>query len=331
MVLFIDLKKAYDSVDHELLFIKLNNKGFDVNIVNTIKKLYSNAFIQVGPLSDRMNVNRGVLQGSLISPLLFNIYIDDLVVELKKKSFDVLAYADDIAVICDKNQLDQCIDVLDKWSTVNKIDINRKKSGILVFGPTPPLTEDSRYRDYPIVRSYRYLGIWVNDNLNFSLQVARSGDKLRAYCARNKRLIRSYFSPRSLIKIFNYYQKSRLVYGMSSDLIQGSTMINLRKSIIGLIKDIVGIAKNTNNLRVVLTLAIPDLVSKLVIQLIKNLAKYQRFFGRNTSIYDEAIMKVIGKEWFDKWKRDKLDLAELQVALDRRDMSLYASGLGIEV
>jgi hypothetical protein len=80
-----------------------------------------------------MNVNRGILQGSLISTLLFNIYIDDLVAELKKNSFDVLAYADDIAIICDKEQLDKCMKVFDEWSMNSRIDANKKKSGILVY------------------------------------------------------------------------------------------------------------------------------------------------------------------------------------------------------
>ena len=331
-VLFIDLKKAYDSVDHELLFIKLNNKGFDERLVNTIKKLYSHAWIQIGALSDKMNVNRGVLQGSLISPLLFNIYIDDLVVALRENSYDVLAYADDIAIICNKSQLDKCFAVLEDWSVKNKIEINKKKSGILAFDNLPKLCEGKVYNDFPLVRNYKYLGVWVNDSITFSYQITKSKDRLRDYCKRNKKLIRTYFSPRSLIKIFNYYQKSRMVYGMSSDMIQTEGVCRLRSNIIAMVKEILGMTKRCNNMRMVLALAIPDLASKLIIQLLKNLNKLKRFFGLETDIYDKVILSVVGKDWYDRWKKDgRVDINSLIEWQDVQDMKRYSAKIGVEV
>ncbi len=64
-------------------------------------------------LNDKINVNNGVLQGSLISLMLLNIYINYLVVELGDYSFEVLAYADDLAIICNnRKQLDDAIILL---------------------------------------------------------------------------------------------------------------------------------------------------------------------------------------------------------------------------
>ena len=74
-VLFIDLKNAYDKVVNDKLFIKLSNYGISEEIINAIKIIYSNTKIKISLNEDYININNGVLQGSLLSPILFNIYI----------------------------------------------------------------------------------------------------------------------------------------------------------------------------------------------------------------------------------------------------------------
>ena len=100
-LLFIDLKNAYDKVNHRKLFNKLINMGINIEIVNTIKLLYSRAKLKISSNNENINVNNGVLQGSIISPILFDLYINDLINELDKNSFDVLAYADDLCILCE--------------------------------------------------------------------------------------------------------------------------------------------------------------------------------------------------------------------------------------
>jgi hypothetical protein len=124
----------------------------------------------------------------------------------------------------------------------------------------------------------------MDDTIHFSRQITRNGDRMKDYYTRNKKLIRTYFSPSSLIKIFNYYQKSRMVYGMNSDMVQKETAIRLRQNLIQMIKQILGMDYRCNNKRIQLALAIPDLTSKLVVQLIKNLYKLKRYFGITTDL-----------------------------------------------
>ena len=97
-VIFIDLKNAYDKVIHDKLFIKLSNYGINEEIINAIKIIYSNAKIKISSNDDYININNGVLQGSLLSPILFNIYINDLIKDLDYIAFEILAYADDLCV-----------------------------------------------------------------------------------------------------------------------------------------------------------------------------------------------------------------------------------------
>jgi len=85
-LVFINLKNAYDKVMHKKLFEKLNKYGINPKIIGTIKLLYSYAKLKISNDSDIINVNNGVLQGSLISPLLFDLYINDLLIELNNNN-----------------------------------------------------------------------------------------------------------------------------------------------------------------------------------------------------------------------------------------------------
>ena len=85
-------------------------------IIGKIKLLYSKAKLKKSFNSENINVNNDILQGSLISPILFDLYINDLINELDNNSFDVLTYADDFCIICDgKNQLISVLNIIDKW------------------------------------------------------------------------------------------------------------------------------------------------------------------------------------------------------------------------
>ena len=136
-LVFIDLQNAYNKIIHAKLFEKLYKYGIDTKIIGTIKLLYSYAKLKISNDSDIINVNNGVLQGNLISPLLFDLYINNLIIELSKNAYEVLAYADDLAIIVEgRSSLNNIFDILDKWSIENGIKINKLKSGIMLIKGT---------------------------------------------------------------------------------------------------------------------------------------------------------------------------------------------------
>ena len=80
---FIDLKKAYDSVWHEGLFYKMEENGFSGKMVDLIRDIYRKTKCSVrinDCITDYFNYTRGVRQGCPLSPILFNLYADDLII-----------------------------------------------------------------------------------------------------------------------------------------------------------------------------------------------------------------------------------------------------------
>ena len=78
--------------------------------------------------------NKGGAQGSILSPALFDIFIEDLAQKLAEiigiSYQDILFYADDIFVLCQTQaQLKQCIEIIEKWSKQNGMELTKKKSG----------------------------------------------------------------------------------------------------------------------------------------------------------------------------------------------------------
>lgn len=135
--LFIDFCQAYNSVPHTLLFQKLRKyKVLEEDEIDFLEQLYCRYHIKIG--DETFRPNKGVAQGSVISPALFNVFISDLAVELKEKADmnleDVLLYADDVMTICTSmEQMKKCIEVIENWSKRNGMSLNKKKSGIITF------------------------------------------------------------------------------------------------------------------------------------------------------------------------------------------------------
>ena len=105
LVVFIDFSKAFDTLNHITLLNKLNNIGIGA-LYEWIKDYLLNRKFEVkidSYVSSEICLNYGVPQGSKLGPLLFIIYINDLLFLLNKTSF---AYADDISIVIDHVNLD---------------------------------------------------------------------------------------------------------------------------------------------------------------------------------------------------------------------------------
>ena len=145
--------------------------------------------------------------------MLFDLYINDLIDELDKNAFDVLAYADDLCVLCEgRSQLINVIKIIDNWSKLNGINVNKLKSGIMIVNNYK--IDENNIEGYPIIKEYKYLGILINDKMNIQNHIGSIDKKLKEYFERNYVLNKRYFSVKSIILLFGYFHKSRLLYGL---------------------------------------------------------------------------------------------------------------------
>ena len=108
--------------------------GISANLTVIINDLLSNT---TGTISDQViRTTTGVPQGGVLSPTLFNLYINSMLITLANNNIQTLAFADDIAFIADGDkQLFQAIELIKAWSKEAEIDINFDKSAIMIIRP----------------------------------------------------------------------------------------------------------------------------------------------------------------------------------------------------
>ena len=183
---FIDLKKAFDTVDHEILLEKLNFYGVRGEAIKLLKSYLSRRLQYVcydGFESERGLIECGVPQGSVLGPLFFLIYVNDMVracsdLELVLFADDTNAFAkgSNPAELFQKVNRDLC--KLSKWFRCNKLTLNLKKTEYIYFGgpggqciPLEGLTIGGQSIER--VEGVRFLGVWVDEGLRWKGQIER--------------------------------------------------------------------------------------------------------------------------------------------------------------
>ncbi|XP_063900865.1 uncharacterized protein LOC135120487 [Zophobas morio] len=139
-VIYLDLSKAFDKLDHSILLTKLSNMGCTPRVVEFFSSYLCNrkqyVFVH-GFSSEEFIATSGVPQGSVLGPLLFNLFINDLVAEL---NVPCLLYADDIKIFTiirnpsDCETLQNNLDFVTKWCRMNKLPVNKNKCVVMSFG-----------------------------------------------------------------------------------------------------------------------------------------------------------------------------------------------------
>ena len=148
-VTFLDASKAFDRLDHWLLFEKLIYRKVPLFIVRLLIVWYSLQRMHIrwgNTFSTSFCVSNGVKQGGIISPVLFNVYMDDLSCELNRSNIggriggeivNHLSYADDLCLICLSSAgMQKLLNVCSKYTTKHSLSYNASKSYSLCFKAT---------------------------------------------------------------------------------------------------------------------------------------------------------------------------------------------------
>ena len=173
-IIYLDLKKAFDTVSHKILINKLENIGLDLNTITWFTSYLDGRKQQTrinNFCSEYLSMSYGVPQGSVLGPTLFVIYINELALKVKG---GLIFYADDTVLFShDKLLLQHDLEMVHEWCNENLLTINCKKlqwmkTNIIRKEVDPGLKFTLGNVNLENVCEYKYLGLTVDSGLSFA-------------------------------------------------------------------------------------------------------------------------------------------------------------------
>ena len=246
--IFLDLKKAFDTVDHKILVDKLFKYGIRGNIFNWLKSYLSNRKQYVnwqGSNSEIETTSCGVPQGSILGPLLFILYVNDL--SKVSNKFVSILFADDTTILFEGHNIDSIVTSLNYelvkliiWLNANKLSINVSKTHYMVFHRARRKVDhkDIILNNYILqqVHFTKKLGIIIDDKLKWANHISYIKNKI----AKGMGILlkaRKVLKIKALLQLYNSFVFPYLIYcsevwGNASDIHLQPLIILQKKFII---------------------------------------------------------------------------------------------------
>ena len=232
-IVFVDFRKAFDVVDHQLLMTKLRLYRVSDSALSWFRSYLTDRqqFVTIdGKRSDSLMIRQGVPQGSVLGPVLFLLFVNDIPLHLSGSSVDI--YADDTTVMASAHfsdiqsltrRLDSDLDAVNEWASNNRMFINKAKTkSLLVTGkrlrkrlvdddhPCLNVTiDDSSSVEVP---SHKLLGVTLDRNLTFEPHIDELCKKLSKRLGLLKQ-ISPYLKQRQRETYYNGVVRPTLMYG----------------------------------------------------------------------------------------------------------------------
>lgn len=207
-VCFVDIRKAYDRVWRKGLWYKLYMLGFRGKLLRVLSQLYSNVRSNVridGELSEPFGINIGLRQGCVLSPLLFLVFVNDLLEGMAAKNTGIrivardregnrvevglvgLLFADDLVIEAGSMEdLEAALQCLTEWCGRWQLDVNEAKTKVMVVVPAgeqTPTLPPGRFtvQGKPIGQTsvYEYLGTLICDDLSWDKEIRERQKQIR--------------------------------------------------------------------------------------------------------------------------------------------------------
>ena len=233
--LFIDFRKAFDCVDHEITMTKLEKYGIRGIPLRWIADYLSDRKQYVvfdGHPSDMLNLKCGVPQGSILGPLLFLLYVNDLP---SVTCLSSCLYADDANFFVSGHNIEDLADIMNaeitkilNWSNSNKLTINTEKTHFLIFSlKKQPITlsKTITLNNIPLQRkeATKFLGVYIDCKLTFKDHLTYIKPKIaKSIGILNK--VKHKLATKTLITLYYTLICPYLTYGIE---VWGSTFTSL--------------------------------------------------------------------------------------------------------
>jgi hypothetical protein len=191
LAVFCDLSKAFDTLDHSILLNKLNRYGIRGPTLDLFESYLNKRCMYVTNGTNKSEIHEiptfGVPQGSVLGPLLFNIYVNDLGSSLKHSNH--ILYADDTTLYITGNNISDLfvkmnidLDNLSTWFKANKLALNINKTNYIIFSPniinTTNLTLTVDDIQLNRVDCTKFLGIYMDSKMTWEQHINYVGNKM---------------------------------------------------------------------------------------------------------------------------------------------------------
>lgn len=222
--IYTDFSKAFDRVNHDKLLSKLHAIGLPQSLVNWYQSYLSNRPLRVvfnGKKSEKFIQNSGVPQGSVLGPILFNIFINDITSVLK---CNVLLFADDSKIFVKVRNIDDCIalqndiNALCDWCDRNDLQLNANKCYFIAFSNRIVKLQTEyilKNKKLTKVDSIKDLGITFDSRLKFDQhidEITRKASKMLGFVMR---AVNKFTNIHCIKLLFNALVRSHLEYNCS--------------------------------------------------------------------------------------------------------------------
>ena len=214
--IFLDLAKAFDSVDHRILLKKLDYYGIRGKALQLFESYLNSRsqYVKVNNVtSSCINILFGVPQGSILGPLLFLIFINDLpdatklFVKLFADDTFLCTESEDFAAL--ENEVNVELDKVFVWLASNKLTLNIDKCKFMIISNKREIPKFSVKLDGISLKSceaYKYLGVFIDKNLNWESHIEYITQKISKACgARAKLTLYGYKYPSQCLSCFSVF------------------------------------------------------------------------------------------------------------------------------
>ena len=283
--IYIDLSKAFDTLNFDILLYKLSYYGVTGTTLKLIESYLTNRVQYVKydtHQSTLKQIKTGVPQGSILGPLLFSIYINDLVTVNSK--FKFVMYADDTTIYFDiedfnndeiENHINNELNKVNIWLKQNMLSLNAEKTKCMIFHTRQRHIEPRQFsidgKEIENVKFFKFLGIIFDEHLTWKSHTKMVTNKLSKLVGIIYRL-KHVYPQQALLLIYNSIFISHINYGLLLWGTQLKEVFNLQKKAVRIITCSDYIAHSEPLFKLLGLLKVQDLYQLKVLKFYYNLS-----------------------------------------------------------